>query len=74
VGRKSLGPGDGNPPAGSRGRASVRVWEQGPHKPDMHIQSAVDKRIFVMCSYKIYGVPLGSCGVCYPHPTPPKKL
>ena len=28
----------------------------------MHIQFAVDERIFV-----IYGVPSGSCEVCYPH-------
>jgi len=34
-------------------------WGLGrsPQKPDMHTQSAVDKCIFVMRSYKIYGVP-----------------
>ena len=48
-------------------RAELR-WESGasPQKPD--VQSAVGKRIFVMCSYKIYGVPSGSCGVCYTSP------
>jgi len=43
---------------------------QSPQKPDMHIQSAVDKHIFVMCSLKIYGVPCSSCRICYPPPPP----
>jgi len=43
------------------------VCGRSPQKPDIHTQSAVDKHIFVMCSYKIHGL-------CYPHPTPQKTL
>jgi len=39
---KSLSGVQGQSPGGGVGRS--------PHMPDMHIQSAVDKRIFVTCS------------------------
>jgi len=49
VGWAQGGLGDGSPPAGSRGRAPVGVWAWGrsPQKPDIHMQSAADKRIFL---------------------------
>jgi len=43
------GEGERNPPAESRGQSLVGSGVK-PQKPDMHIQSAVDKRICVMCS------------------------
>jgi len=40
------------PEVSQRGTGAEPQWWSGakPQKPDMHIQSAVDKRIFVMCS------------------------
>ena len=44
--------GDGSLPAGFRGRAPVGVWGKALRKPEMLIQSALDKRVFVIYSYE----------------------
>jgi len=49
-----MGTGDLGDGSSQRGPGAEPQWGSGgdrsPQKPDMHIQFAVDKRIFVMCS------------------------